>query len=62
MKIEIAVIIVSIILPFCLGSCNADWWIGQDNGEAYMRYQEEMQRYEDEHGIPQDIYGYGWGK
>ncbi len=60
MKFEIAVIIISIVVPLCVSSCNADWWIGHDNGEAYTRYQEEMRRYIDENGLSPDIYGYGW--
>lgn len=58
MKLEIAVIIISIVVPLCLGSCNADWWIGSDNCEAYEKYIEQMH----DNGMYPDIYGYGWGR
>lgn len=48
----IAIVFVIMLL---FSSCDAAWWYGHDNGEAYMRYEEDMQKF------APDIYGYGWG-
>ena len=53
-------VVICLILSFMVSSCKAEWFVGHDNGEAYMRYQDEMRKYIDENGLFPDIYGYGW--
>ena len=59
---ELFIIIISLLLVFLVSSCDAEWFIGHDNGEAYIKYQEEMRKYINENGLSPDIYGYGWVK
>lgn len=56
MKIKMLLIITGIVWFILMASCNADWWIGSDNGEAYEKYIEQMHN----NGMYPDIYGYGW--
>lgn len=58
MRFEAALVILCLALVLCVSSCNADWWIGSDNGEAYEKYIEQMH----DNGMYPDIYGYGWGR
>lgn len=46
-------IILSVIV-ICMSSCREEWWRGEDSGEAYEAYTEQMER------VAPDIYGYGW--
>lgn len=61
MKERVAYIILvafGTLLAISTASCNAPWWTGHDNGEAYEAYMEAMEEYIEENGLELNMYGY----
>lgn len=63
---KLLVVIAAVIGFCCFMSCQPpSWLVGHDNGEAYERYMESVEREKtmkklEEMGLAPDIYGYGW--